>query len=141
MSFMQRQVEHGLWYVVESVCGTDYVPADVVSLPHIEKEHSPYSQESFVSNYTSQLQEGHTETEYEMAETKGENQWAEVTDALRDYVECRPGKIDTVELIEGFGARLSAPGYMDCTEWCVFETEEEATTYLVEMYGDDECED
>ena len=34
----------------------------------------------------------------------------------------------------GFGARLSTPGYMDCTEWCVFSTEQEAIDYLEEMY-------
>ena len=39
---------------------------------------------------------------------------------------------------EGFGARLSAPGYLDCTEWTVFDTVEEAEEYLQEMYGDDE---
>jgi hypothetical protein len=38
----------------------------------------------------------------------------------------------------GFGARMSAPGYMDCTEWCVFDTEREAEAYLAEYYEDDE---
>ena len=38
----------------------------------------------------------------------------------------------------GYGARLSAPGYLDCTEWAVFETEDEAREYLEEMYPDDE---
>ena len=40
----------------------------------------------------------------------------------------------TVEIVEGFGARLSAPGYMDCTEWVVFDTEENARAYLVSTY-------
>jgi hypothetical protein len=35
----------------------------------------------------------------------------------------------------GYGARLSAPGYMDCTDWVVFDTFEEADEYLAEMYG------
>ena len=38
----------------------------------------------------------------------------------------------------GHGARLSAPGYLDCTDWSVFGTPEEADEYLDEMYGDDE---
>lgn len=38
------------------------------------------------------------------------------------------------ELIYGWGARLSAPGYMDCTDWCVFDTEDEAREYLRETY-------
>ena len=36
------------------------------------------------------------------------------------------------------GARLSAPGYLDCTEWSVFDTEQEAEEYLDENYPEDE---
>ena len=43
-----------------------------------------------------------------------------------------------VEELEGFGARLSASGYLDCTDWCVLDTEEEAEQYLIDTYGDDE---
>ena len=45
-----------------------------------------------------------------------------------------------VDVIEqrctGYGARLSAPGYMDCTDWVVFDTEQEAIDYLAETYLD-----
>jgi len=44
-------------------------------------------------------------------------------------------------LIEGYGARLSAPGYLDCTEWAVFDTVAQAEQYLEEMYGDEESEE
>lgn len=37
-------------------------------------------------------------------------------------------------VIEGYGARLSAPGYMDCTPWTVFATKQEAVDYLKETY-------
>lgn len=43
-----------------------------------------------------------------------------------------------VNKVTGWGARLSAPGYLDSSEWELFETEEEARTYLMETYGDDE---
>jgi hypothetical protein len=47
--------------------------------------------------------------------------------------------VRNAELIRGaFGARLSAPGYMDSTEWTVFDTEEEAKQYLCEAF--DLCE-
>ena len=36
--------------------------------------------------------------------------------------------------ITGYGARLSASGYLDCTDWCVFDTEQEAIDYLAETY-------
>jgi len=48
------------------------------------------------------------------------------------------GKIWTVETIKGYGARLSAPGYLDCAEWTVFKTVKEAEAFLEEQYGDDE---
>lgn len=54
---------------------------------------------------------------------------------LSDYVET--SQASHIEIIEGFGARMSAPGYMDCTEWCVFNSIEEAKACLEEMYGDD----
>ena len=45
-----------------------------------------------------------------------------------------PNEWWTVELTWGFGARLSASGYLDCTDWCVFDTEQEAIDYLAETY-------
>jgi len=54
---------------------------------------------------------------------------------IRPYVE---GKPQAWENIKGYGARLSAPGYLDCTEWTVFETAEEAKAYLDENYSDEE---
>lgn len=56
--------------------------------------------------------------------------------ALADYCENR--EVWSIEIREGYGARLSAPGYLDCTEWIVFDTEQEAQDYLTEMYGDDD---
>jgi hypothetical protein len=38
------------------------------------------------------------------------------------------------KVIKGWGARLSAPGYMDCTEWSVYSTETEAWEQLDVMY-------
>jgi hypothetical protein len=65
---------------------------------------------------------------------------------LADYVD---GTIDTddngnpiVTLRRGVWlARLSAPGYLDCTDWVACETEDAAKDYLAETYGDDLDED
>jgi antirestriction protein ArdC len=47
-----------------------------------------------------------------------------------------------IKIIEGYGARFSAPGlYLDCTDWVIFDTEEEARKYLAEeeaRYAPDE---
>ena len=48
----------------------------------------------------------------------------------------------TIEFLgEKVGARLSAPGYMDRTEWLVADTEEEAMEELRELYQFDDEED
>lgn len=38
----------------------------------------------------------------------------------------------------GWICRMSAPGYMDCTPWTAFKTEQACMEYLDEMYGDDD---
>jgi hypothetical protein len=44
---------------------------------------------------------------------------------------------EEVKTVFGWCARLSAPGYLDCTDWAgPFETEEEAIVALYEMYGE-----
>ena len=44
--------------------------------------------------------------------------------------------VTETNMVEGFGARLSAPGYLDCTDWTVHPTIDEAKAYLVEMYDE-----
>jgi hypothetical protein len=58
------------------------------------------------------------------------------TELLRDYLE--GNRVFSVQEREGYGARLSAPGYLDCTEWAIFDTEEEARAYLEETYGEED---
>jgi hypothetical protein len=50
---------------------------------------------------------------------------------LHDYIEGT--RVYGCRLIDGYGAYLSAAGYLDRTELCVFETEMEAIQYLVEL--------
>lgn len=59
----------------------------------------------------------------------------DVAKTIRQYTEDEP---ETWENIKGHGARLSAPGYLDCTEWTVFDTPEEAQKYLDDTYEDEE---
>jgi hypothetical protein len=69
--------------------------------------------------------------------------WDGESETPADYADVQTyceGKPQSWEVITGFGARLSAPGYMDCTEWAVFETEKEASEYLDDMYPEDEEE-
>jgi len=54
---------------------------------------------------------------------------------LEDFLEGTPYEGQELVIKEGILARLSAPGFLDCTEWSTHDTAEEAMTYLEEMYG------
>lgn len=71
--------------------------------------------------------EGNEGTYYVPAEYFGRSE------AMSNY----PGQATHCRKIRGWGARLSAPGYMDCTEWCVFKTKKEAKEYIHKTYGED----
>jgi len=43
-----------------------------------------------------------------------------------------------VDVQHGWIARLSAPGYLDCTDWSAFKTKDEAEKWLDEFYGDED---
>jgi hypothetical protein len=56
--------------------------------------------------------------------------------ALRDYTENET--VSTIKKIKGWGIRMSAPGYLDCTPWAVYGSVLEALEGLVQQYGDEE---
>jgi hypothetical protein len=41
------------------------------------------------------------------------------------------------EIVCGWGVRLSAPGYLDCTDWEVFEDHDEARVRYMELRDED----
>ena len=58
--------------------------------------------------------------------------------ALLDYLEGSPWDNDAmIDVQTGYLARMTAPGYLDCTSWGVYETESEARVALDRMYGED----
>lgn len=80
--------------------------------------------------------------EYWSVEGRMCNEWlpVEVTDrkGLANFCENKIDDKNTrVSKIKGYGARLSASGYLDCTEWSVFKTKREAIEHLLEIYGDE----
>jgi hypothetical protein len=48
----------------------------------------------------------------------------ELMSRLRDYVAQK--RVDSVACVYGYGVRLSAPGYLDCTDWSFCRTKREA---------------
>jgi len=80
-------------------------------------------------------------------EITDETQWMEIDDEhgethfvkMEDFVldDWFHGGEVTLRGRVGFGARLSAAGYLDCTDWCVNESRADAATYLLEVYFDE----
>lgn len=63
------------------------------------------------------------------------------TDDFKTVQEYCEGEPQSWEWVKGYGARMSAPGYLDCTAWAVFDTVAKAEAYLEEYYGEDEEEE
>jgi hypothetical protein len=108
--FMQPQILKGKWIAVETDDGTFFLPEDVGIPVWWEGEIS------MDSIYASNAEE------------------SEFRSLVLFYEQFMPGRNPgSFEVIKGFGARLSAPGYLDSTDWCVFDTVEEATAYIQEL--------
>ena len=114
--FMQQQVVEGEWLEVETLQGTTCIPYD----------DAPGSAQCFCD-----------------AQADGQFQDDEVCATVGcDLLEHLADTYDSNDVLcvrkrVGYGARLSAPGYLDCTEWTVFDSHAEAESHLEEMYGGD----
>lgn len=105
--FMNAEItEEQNWYSIDGTCGGTHVPADVVGT--LEG----------LANIGDEITDDPPEFPASLR-------------ALADYYE---GEIQSVELIKGFGARLSASGYLDCTDWMVCDTVDEAKEALSDQY-------
>jgi len=114
MPFMEQQITRKLtWLEVETSQGIDFLDASDFGFQWSSLAVKPWGDQD--------------ESEREGFE-----------EALEDYVN---GEVYSVTLRVGYGVRLSAPGYMDCPDWTVFDTEEEAQAYLDETYPEDEDEE
>ena len=116
--FMKPQIEFGEWLEVDGACGIEAVPADFVYIP---KWMIP-------------------DVDYDTDCMEEYSDLCNVLDSVEDFIESNVDDVTSVQLIEGYGARLSAPGFMDCTAWTVFKTREEAEEFLREEYEVEEEE-
>ena len=117
MGFMQKQITtKRKWYEIETNCGTFFVDVEDVD----------------GGKFAASLAQGID------LDALNPTQREKIAEQFLQYTEA--SELEHISVREGFGARLSAPGYLDCTEWAVFSTTEEADKYLNEMYGEDEEE-
>lgn len=106
MSFMKPQMtDLQEWVEVETNEGTFFIPNDEVGLTEDDVA-------AIMAKY-----EGPP-----IEDSNGD----EIPPALRDFVPGRRLMGDGVRLVSGYGVRSSAPGFLDCTDWAVYESLEEA---------------
>ena len=116
--FMKPQIEFGEWLEVDGACGIEAIPADLIGGL------------SWMKN----------DVDYDTDCMEEDSDLRNVLDALEDFIESNLDDVTSIQLIEGYGARLSAPGYMDSTSWTVFKTREDAEEFLREEYDVEEEE-
>ena len=109
MPFMQVEVSGPEnWIVVDGPCGTEIVPCDICG--------SLLDYDQFVEETGSD--EGYVQAAFE---------------EISDYCENR--ECYSIEERTGYSGRLSAPGYMDCTEWMgPFDFPDQARRAVIETY-------
>jgi len=111
VSHLIPQAVHGLFVVCETTHGKEMFPADLVGV----------------------------DEPFEAVLLGTDEPTDPVTPELAGAIDpLVSGILIEVECVRGWFARLSAPGYLDCTEWCgPFSSEQEASAYLKRMYEDD----
>ena len=109
MSFMEPQITHKIdWLIIDGPMGTDCVPADIVG--------------------------------YAPPDDSFEFDVVAAADALADYTENPIGGTAEqrerceISYTSGYGARISAPGYMDCTGWTVHDSRADAACELLDAH-------
>jgi hypothetical protein len=108
-AFMEPDIQEGEWVEIDGGQGTEAVPSEYVDMDEVESLKQAVEAEG-------------------KADLNGMK--------IQDYFENRV--ISSIEVKTGWGARMSAPGYMDSTPWAVFATEADAVEYLKDQGADDE---
>ena len=125
MSFMQPEITYDLFLVIETRDGDTVLPADAgLSADFIGSVIRPNLAHG-IATY---------------GEENPDEAFEDLSDALQPYLETH-APIQSIHAKHAWGARLSAPGYMDCTEWSLYDTAEEAREALAEETADDEGEE
>lgn len=109
MAFMEAQLtEKQSWVVVDGDCGVEFILGELVDVAGI-RGVLDCDWDSLPAVLVEAMREC-----LELALS----QYCE----HRRWTECFPD----ISVVEGYGVRSSAPGYMDCTPWAVYDTLREA---------------
>jgi len=111
MAHMQPEIHHGQWVMVQTEWGDESLPFGLVTDGMEEIDQITKWLESNEDGIPADLFEGSI---------------------------CLEGEtIFDISVETMWGARMSAPGYLDCTEWAFFDTEVEAIAHLKEEQNEE----
>lgn len=116
MPFMEAQITNKMDWLLVDGNGIDYIPEDIVDTNRIRKLLKIEDAEAM------DLVIGHI-----------------IWPMIKEYV--RPHDYDAIkslDVITGYGVRLSAPGYLDCTDWEVYSSKREAINRARELDKEEE---
>jgi hypothetical protein len=103
MAFMQKQIIKDLWVEIDGGIGVVAIPASLVAWP----EGLP----------AEAVRDGaHWKCPTSQSSQSDIDLWEQLSEAVSDFYGSSL-RVWSIEIISGFGVRLSAPGYMDCTDW------------------------
>jgi len=106
MSFMQKEITEKIWWLIaDGTNGVECAPLDVF-MTDIDKAFDEVERMTDEDDFT----------------------------LVNDYFSCGASGMYSLEIAEGYGCRMSAPGYLDCTDWTVFGTVEACNEYLDIVY-------
>lgn len=112
MSHLEPEVVNDLFIVCETLAGAEMFPADLVGVDE------PFEQVLLGTDEPTDPVDG------------------DMLDRMEPFLS--GSNVVSVECVEGWFARLSAPGYLDSTDWSgPFPSEAAALAHLEEMYGED----
>jgi hypothetical protein len=113
-AFMEKQVFQSKGVAIDTSNGTMYLPSDVIDPDRLDFEGDSTDDEEVI---------------------------AKIWDDIKDYVEVRSSdQVHSIEKVNGWFGRLSAPGYMDSTDYTFGQSEKEVSADLDRMYGNDDEE-
>ena len=98
MTFMESQSCSGPYWEIETRDGTTFLPAEICGTPDLWACTESVPDSVMVS----------------LDDIEYENESASIRDCFADYAEYI---LEVTYHAEGTLYRLSAPGYLDCTEW------------------------
>lgn len=113
--FMQPEIFRSKGVAIDTIAGTFYFPDDVINSKDLDFK-------------------GRETTDKEVIKKL----WGEIGDYLEVW---KPEKVHSIERIDGWFGRLTAPGYLDSTDFIFSVSREKVEKDLEDLYGDDLYDD